>query len=178
MAGNSTVVDQNRRRPAQYLDGHGTLVVGVFIMALAGGLGALLLYVWPSSSSVGGKIVWSGLNETIALSIVMIAGALGSFIHIATSFASFAGNRRLSTSWVWWFLLRCPMGAALALVVYFILRSGFLLDGGLGTQLSPFGIAAVGGVVGIASKQIIDKFRNVADSTFNTSEDDMRVDKL
>ncbi len=178
MAGSSTVVDQNRRRPAQYVDGFGTLVVGVFMMALAGGLGALLLYVWPSSSTVADKVVWTGLNETIALAIVMITGALGSFIHIATSFASFVGNRRLSASWVWWFLLRAPMGAALALVAYFILRSGFLLDGGLGTQLSPFGIAAVGAVIGLASKQIIDKLRNVADTTFNTSEDDMRVDKL
>jgi len=178
MAGSTTVVDQNRRRPAQFLHGYGEFVVGVFLIGLAGGLGALLLYLWPASSLEAGKVVWTGLNETIALAIVMITGALGSFIHIATSFSSFVGNRRLSSSWVWWFLLRAPMGAALALVVYFILRSGFLLDGGLGTQLSPFGIAAVGAVVGIASKQIIDKLRNVADATFNTSEDDMRVDKL
>ena len=178
MAGSSTVVDQNRRRPAHYLDGYGTFMIGLFVIGLAGGLGALLLYIWPSSTMEGGRVVWTGLTETIALSIVMIAGALGSFIHIATSFASFVGNRRLSASWVWWFLLRAPMAAALSLTAYFILRSGFLLDGGLGTQLRPFGIAAVGAVVGIASKQIIDKMRNMADTTFNTSEDDMRVDKL
>jgi hypothetical protein len=178
MAGSTTVVDQNRRRPAQFLHAYGTFVMGIFMMALAAGLGGLLLYLWPASSMEAGKVVWTGLNETIALAIVMISGALGSFIHIANSFTSFVGNRRLSASWVWWFLLRAPMGSALALVVYFILRSGFLLDGGLGTQLSPFGIAAIGAVVGIASKQIIDKLRNVADTTFNTNEDDMRVDKL
>ncbi len=50
--------------------------------------------------------------------------------------------------------------------------------GALGQQISPFGIAALGGLVGLASKQIIDKFRMVTDETFSTELDEQRSDKL
>ena len=70
------------------------------------------------------------------------------------------------------------VGAALALMAYFIVRSGLLLDGGLGTNITPFGIAALSGIVGLASKQIVDKLRTVSDTTFNTENDAGRIDKL
>ena len=95
-----------------------------------------------------------------------------------SSFTSFAGNRSMSASWVWWFILRPPMGAAIALIAYFILRSGLLLDGQLGVQVSPFGIAALGGIIGLFSKQLIDKLRSVADTTFNTTQDENRADMI
>lgn len=153
-------------------------MVGLFMMGLAGFLGYALLTVWPSSALQNGAVIWSGLTEGIGLSIAMIAGALGSFIHVATSFTSFAGNRSLSASWVWWFILRPPMGAAIALIAYFVLRSGVLLDGQLGVQVSPFGIAALGGIIGLFSKQIIDKLRSIADTTFDSVQDENRADKL
>jgi len=178
MAKSTTIAENSRGRAAQFLSGRETLVVGIFMLALSAFLAAALLYVWPSSASEGGKVVWMGLTETTGLAIAMVTGALGAFIHVATSFSSYAGNRSISSSWVWWFLLRPPVGAALALIAYFILRSGLLLDGALGQQVTPFGIAALGGIIGLASKQIIDKMRTVADTTFNTTEDDQRSDKL
>ncbi len=178
MAKSTSATDHRGGRAAQSLTGRETLVVGIFMMGLAGFLGYALLTVWPSSSVEKGVVIWSGLTENIGLSIAMIAGALGSFIHVATSFTSFAGNRSLSASWVWWFILRPPMGAAIALLAYFVLRSGLLLDGQLGVQVSPFGIAALGGMIGLFSKQIIDKLRSVADTTFNTPQDENRADKL
>ena len=178
MAKSTTIAEKSRGRAAHVFEGRETLVVGMFMLGLAVFLAAMLLSVWPSSTSDGGNVIWVGLTESIGLSIAMIAGALGAFIHVATSFASYAGNRSLTASWFWWFLLRPPMGAALALIAYFVMRSGLLLDGALGVQVTPFGIAALGGVIGLASKQIIDKMRNVADTTFNTPEDSARGDKL
>ena len=178
MAKSTSAADHRGGRAAQSLTGRETLVVGFFMMGLAGFLGYALLTVWPSSSVEKGVVVWLGLTENIGLSIAMIAGALGSFIHVATSFTSFAGNRSLSASWVWWFILRPPMGAAIALIAYFVLRSGLLFDGQLGVQVSPLGIAALGGIIGLFSKQIIDKLRSVADTTFNTPQDENRADKL
>lgn len=49
---------------------------------------------------------------------VILAGAIGSLIHTLTSFGDYVGNRRLSTSWMWWFVLRTPIGIALAIVSY------------------------------------------------------------
>ena len=178
MAKSTTVAAKNSGRTGHFLSGRETLATGVFVAGLAIFLAVSLLQVWPSSSAVAGKVIWTGFTEGTGLAIAMLAGALGAFIHVATSFASYAGNRSISASWVWWFALRPPLGAALALVAYFIMRSGLLLDGALGVQVTPFGIAALGAIVGLASKQIIDKMRNVADTTFNTAEDSQRSDKL
>jgi hypothetical protein len=179
MSKSSTFADRGRERAPHDRAGQEALIVGFFMVVLAAVLAYLLLKVWPASEvRTAQKVVWVNLTEDTALAIAMIGGALGSFVHIATSFASYVGNRRLAPSWIWWFLLRPPLGAALALIAYFIMRSGFLLDGALGVQVSPFGIAALGGVVGLASKQIVDKFRTVADETFHTELDEQRTDKL
>lgn len=179
MSKSSTIADRGRERASHPGSGQEVFVVGIFMLALAAALGYLLLWVWPASEvRAADKVVWINLTEKTGLAIAMITGALGSFIHLATSFASYVGNRRLSSSWMWWFMLRAPMGSALALIAYFVLRSGFLLDGALGEQISPFGIAALGGLVGLASKQIIDKFRMITDETFATDLDEQRSDKL
>ena len=52
------------------------------------------------------------------------AGALGSLVHCLTSFADFVGNRNLRQSWVWFLILRTPIGFALALLFYPVLRGG------------------------------------------------------
>ena len=44
--------------------------------------------------------------------------------------------------------------------------------------LSPFGIAGLSGLVGMFSKQAIDKLREVFETLFKTTEDDKRKDKL
>jgi hypothetical protein len=87
---------------------------------------------------------------------VTIAGAIGSLIHTLTSFGDYVGNRRLSTSWMWWFVLRTPIGIALAIVSYLILRGGLIVptlqspkDGdlqGATVLLNPYGVAAFCGL--------------------------------
>ena len=177
MANGTTTVNQ-KARGVSYAAGRETIVIGLFVAALAIFLAATLLRVWPTTVLEEGRVVWVNLTEATALSIVMISGALGAFVHIATSFASYAGNRTLSPSWVWWFMLRPAIGAAMALIAYFVLRSGLLLDGNLGTDVTPFGIAALSGLVGLVSKQFIDKLKNVSDSAFDTDQDEQRTDKL
>ena len=53
---------------------------------------------------------------------VVAAGALGSLVHCQTSFADYVGNRNLKRSWVWYLNLRTPIGVALALLFYVVLR--------------------------------------------------------
>ena len=40
--------------------------------------------------------------ETRLLLLVMAMAALGSYIHVGTSFVSYVGNRSFVASWTWW----------------------------------------------------------------------------
>jgi IPT/TIG domain len=119
--------------------------------------------------------------ELRLLLIVIIAAALSSYIHATTSFASYVGNRTLQRSWLWWYILRGPIGVALAIMFYSVVRGGLLSTGAIGTDVSPFGVAALSSMVGMFSKQATDKLRETADNLFRTAPgkgDDARADKL
>jgi hypothetical protein len=111
--------------------------------------------------------------------IVLIVGALGSFIHTATSYADYAGNRRLVSSWVWWYLLRPFIGSVLALIVYFAIRGGFFSTGGQETEnVNIFGIAGIAGLVGMFSKQATDKLNELFTTLFQTNDARIRGDQM
>jgi hypothetical protein len=147
----------------------------------------LLFKVWPGQVPMKsdyseirllpgfGKItIW---NEARYLLIVVFAGALGSYIHLATSFADYVGNRQFVTSWKSWYVLRPFIGSALALIIYFGARGG-LISGTTGADsLSPYGIAALAGMTGMFSKQAADKLREVFENLFKT-EKPPRTDAL
>lgn len=119
--------------------------------------------------------------EVRLLLIVLLTGALGSYIHAATSFIDYAGNRKLSASWVWWYLLRPFVGMALALVFYFVVRGGFISPQAGGGDMNVFGLAALAGLVGMFSKQATDKLNEVFSTLFRSAPgegDDKRGDPL
>ena len=119
--------------------------------------------------------------ETRLLLIAILAGALGSYIHAATSFSTYVGNRTLVKSWILWYYLRPFIGAGLALMFYFLLRGGLLLlvtNSQSHEEVSDFGIAAVASLAGMFSKQATDKLREVFDSLFKAAGDQERTDKL
>ncbi|MBH5401154.1 hypothetical protein HZZ13_25710 [Bradyrhizobium sp. CNPSo 4010] len=107
---------------------------------------------------------------------VMVAGALGSLTHTMTSFGDYVGNRQLSTNWLWFMILRVPIGMTLAVLFYFIVRGGLLLPtlsapGGPAPtnstlQLNPYGMAAFAALAGMFSKQATDKLAAVFDAVF------------
>src|SRR5690348_7200165 len=70
-----------------------TTGLGVYFVSVAVLLGYLLYIVWQSGVvDASGKV-----DEVKLILIVMVAGALGSYVHTATSFADFVGNRRLGS---------------------------------------------------------------------------------
>jgi hypothetical protein len=110
------------------------------------------------------------------LFLVMVAGALGSLTHTWTSFADYVGNRELSTNWIWFLVLRIPIGIALAVLFYFIIRGGLLIPTvqapsiatapDATSQLNPYSIAAFSALAGMFSKQATDKLAAVFDVMF------------
>jgi hypothetical protein len=164
-------------------------LLGMFLVLLGGLLMVALLSVWPAveqttradgpgSAEVLGMSVSSG---TALIALVIVTGGLGSFLHAATSFADYVGNRRLASSWLWWYILRILIGVALALVFYFAVRGGFFAAQSSDQAVNPFGIAALSGLVGLFAKQATDKLREVFDTLFRTAPgrgDDQRNDSI
>lgn len=132
---------------------------------------------------LGGYItVTTSIDERFLL-LVIVAGALGSYIHAGTSYADFVGNRKFTPSWTWWYILRPFIGTALALVVYFAIRGGFLLlaNDVAAEKVNPYGIAAIAALVGMFSKQATDKLNEVFSTLFRPKEgsgDHARKDSL
>jgi hypothetical protein len=126
----------------------------------------------------GGIKVYTSLDERLFF-LVIVAGGLGSFIHAATSFADYVGNRKLTTSWAWWYVLRPFIGITLALICYFVARAGFM-TGGAG-DVNPYGIASLAALAGMFSKQATDKLEEIFGTIFRPAPgkgDAKRGDKL
>jgi hypothetical protein len=125
---------------------------------------------------------WRASADLRLFVTVVTAGALGSLVHCITSFADYVGNRTLKRSWVWYLLLRTPVGIALALVFYLVLRGGLvaptLPEGGSTTMLNPYGFAAVAALAGMFSKQATDKLSEIFDTLFHTNKPVARADPL
>lgn len=149
----------------------------------------LLIKLWPGTVPLPNRstvtLGWNGRFaidlwiETRYLLIVVLSGAVGSYIHLATSFADYVGNGKLKSSWKAWYLLRPFIGATLAIVVYFCVREGLINGTGSGAeQLSPHGIAAIAGMCGLFSKQATDKLQAIFEEAFRTKDGVKRADPL
>ena len=162
--------------------------LGIYYIVVASLLVYILYRIWPSSTSdmeegvlktvsfFKGLINISVSPDVRLILIVLASGGLGSFIHGGTSFTSFAGNRRLKTSWTWWYILRPFIGSVLALIFYFVIRGGLLSVSAGVEAISHFGIAATAGIVGMFSKEAIDKLHELFVTLFR--HEDERADKL
>lgn len=81
-------------------------------------------------------------------------------------------------SWTWWFILRPFIGMPLALIFYFVVRGGFFTLAADTNAVSSFGIAGLAGLVGMFSKQAIEKLREIFEDIFKITKPDQRTDKL
>jgi hypothetical protein len=156
-----------------------TVTIGAYLIVLNLFLVYVLVKIWPGTIPFGPKstiyLFWGHRVpielwvETRYLLIVVIVGALGSYIHLATSFADFIGNRQFASSWQWWYLLRPFIGLALAVLVYFAVRGGLIAGNASADSMSPYGVAAFSGLAGLFSKQATDKLREVFENLFKTT---------
>jgi hypothetical protein len=111
--------------------------------------------------------------ETRLLIIVSLAAALGAFVHVATSFSDYLGAGTYDARWLWYYVLRIPVGVSLANVFYFAIRGGILTTTSPSTtDVNPFGLAAIAGLVGLFSKQASDKLQEVFETLFKTAAAD------
>jgi hypothetical protein len=171
------------------------LGLGLFLALSGVLLVALLISVWPAvedatgaggaqqdgqaqagaastdvSMSFFGLVHMDVTSGTALLILVAVVGALGSFIHASTSFVEYVGNRRLERSWAWWYLLRLPIGASLALVLYVAFRGGLFATSATTGDVNIYGVAAIAAVTGLFSKQATSKLEELFTTLFRVAE--------
>jgi hypothetical protein len=172
--------------PDRRLSTTSTALLGLFLLADVVFVCGALVTLWPvvlatvepgaeptatARWSPFGLGDWSLTADTAMLLAVVVCSALGSFVHAATSFATYVGNRRLYASWLWWYLLRAGIGVALALLVYFLLRGGLFAGSSGAGATNPYGFSGIAGLCGLFSKQATDKLREICDTLLSTSGD-------
>ena len=185
--------DATPRRPPDPVPWPGIVLLGIYFFGVALFTFYFLVATWPvpdpkeATAFVDFSLFgWRRLSASSDLRLfltVIAAGALGSLIHTLTSFADYVGNRALSISWIWWLILRVPIGVALALLFYAVIRGGMIVpslpnSGDTTCLLNPYGIAAISALAGMFSKQATDKLRELFDTVFRTREPVNRADPL
>jgi hypothetical protein len=168
------------------------LVFGVTLLLVLVALWPAVQPVQPANGAAAGsqdatRTVWLFgavrlrlRTDTALLLVAIAAGALGACVHVATSFATFVGNQRFKRSWIWWYVMRPLIGAALALFFYAAVRGGIMTSQAGSGDVNPYGVVALAALVGLFSKQATDKLREVFETLFRTGEgygDDERRDK-
>lgn len=175
---------EGRKEPARQERGEiGASPVGpigiVLITAYLILFSILLLYgmtqFWPPATPAGGTALTSSSvtflfwtfsisDEVRLLLIVALAGALGSLVHALRSLYWYIGHRALVRSWLAKYILLPFVGTTLGLLFYFVIRGGFFSPEATVQQTSPFGFAALAGLVGLFSEQAVLKLKEVAET--------------
>jgi len=160
--------------------------LGIYLTVAPIVLAFFILSYWPEKEKLKDLLflgkAYEMNPEVRLLLLVFLVGALGSFVHAATSFVTYVGNRSLTPSWIWWYVLRPFVGMGIAAIFYFVIRGGLVLLSAAPDieKLSPYGIAAFAALSGLFSKQATDKLSDIFDNLFKTQKgkgDEERTDK-
>jgi hypothetical protein len=114
--------------------------------------------------------------NTIILILVAAAGFLGNMIHITTSFTTFIGSGQFKSSWILWYFVKPFTAAALAMIMYFVFRAGFLSSADPGNNLNIYGTMSMAAFVGLFTDAATEKLKDVFKTMFNPKDD--RPDKI
>jgi len=115
-------------------------------------------------------------NPEIRLVIFSIFfGVIGASVHGIGSLTAWISTRKLESGWGIWYLTRPPIGAALAIITYLILRAGFVTGGP--TAISDFGVAALSALVGLMTDEMSSKLRDIFDTLFGIKNPKLKEER-
>jgi IPT/TIG domain-containing protein len=154
----------------------GTFTAAVSLFALYG-----LWRFWPAPAPATGSAPltakFSYLGWQVSLTrdqqffvIVALAGVIGAMLHGLRSLSLYIGERYLFRSWIPYYLLLPLVGGIIATIVYLVLRAGLLTGASNSSQPDPYGISAIGALVGLFSAQAAEKLKAVFETLFTKVE--------
>ena len=94
--------------------------------------------------------------QVVLIVMVLLVGALGALVGGSRRFLYFSTRGELTKRDEWSYLIRPLQGAALALVVYFTLRGGYLGQDA-SSPVNPYGVAALSALVGLFTRHAVSK---------------------
>ncbi len=118
----------------------------------------------------------NNVPEIHMILIAIILGALGSCLHAITSLTIYLGNQKYNRNWAPWYFFRPITGAILSLVVYVVVRAGFITH--IENVEGFYIIAATACLVGLFSKQALDKLSDIFDILFQSKKKDRLKNNL
>jgi hypothetical protein len=109
--------------------------------------------------------------DVALIEMVMLVGALGALVGGCRRFIYFSTRDELTRRDEWSYLMRPLQGAALALIVYFTLRGGYLGQD-QAAPVNPYGVAALSALVGLFTRHAVSKLTDVFDTLFGKPKED------
>jgi hypothetical protein len=159
------------------------LILFLFLVVIMAMLVVTLIQMWPPTVTSASQVTasppvntrWLWWNVTLTSDaqlfvVVSAAGALGSEVHALRSLFRYVGNDRFRYRWV---LMYCTLpftGAALALITYLLLRGGLTSSNVGSGAVNPYGVTAIGALVGLFSDQAVQKFKQVFSTLLSPAE--------
>ena len=162
-------------------------VIGGSLVAVTGLLMTQLLAIWPAvvaatlpkeeAHTVSTPLLFGVVHMTFDMQVALIAmvlavGALGALVGSSRRFLYFATRDELTKRDEWSYIIRPLQGAALALIVYFTLRGGYLGQD-QSSPVNPYGVAALSALVGLFTRHAVSKLTDVFDTLFGKPKEDV-----
>ena len=160
------------KRPEKPMSTFAIILIIAYLILFSIFLLYSLMQIWPPSSLAKESApttseitflfcTFSISYEVRLFLIVALAGALGGMVHALRSAYWYAGHRALVRSWLTMYILLPFVGATLAIIFYLVIRGGFFSIQATAKQISPFGFAALAGLVGMFTEQAVLKLKQV-----------------
>jgi hypothetical protein len=151
------------------------ILLSLFLLMLAGLVVVTLVELWPATNGSASSLltnhvvlgIRANLNlDTNLMLVAALSGALGGLLHSLRSISWYVGERELKWSWILFYACLPFVGSILALLFYLVLRGGLISGSGTSKDLSPYGIAAISGLVGLFANQAAEMLKNVFSTLF------------
>jgi hypothetical protein len=155
-----------------------TLPIGIWLIVISLVLIAGLFQVLCPGSCSGGS--GGAPGEMRNLLVTIFAAGVGSMITTILGYLKHASQQRdFKLSFVPWYFARPLIGVLLGVVFYFVLKGGLLVTVGQASasDINVYGLGALAALVGLFSKNAVEKLRDVF-STLFTSEADVQAGLL
>jgi hypothetical protein len=134
----------------------------------------------PAGCFVGCMVLgwgpWFITTDVQLLLLVLAAGTLGSSVYALKSLADYRGESKLKDSWMMFYVIQPPEGAGIALMMYLVVRGGFLSANTDVKNVNQFGMCAIAVMAGAFSDIAFGKLREVFEALFKPKDD--RSDKV
>lgn len=109
--------------------------------------------------------------NTILLVLVACMGFLGNMIHVASSYTTYIGNGSFEKSWILWYCVKPFTAAGLAVIIYFVIRAGFMGSGSDASTVNLYGVLTFSALAGLYTDNATLKLKEVFDVIFRPKDD-------